>query len=43
MQHGYDILDKAIDLLDSKDKYDFRKYMEESTSFSAHNMFITKT
>ena len=42
MQHGYDILDKAIDLLDSKDKYDFRKYMEESTSFSAHNMFITK-
>ena len=42
MQHGYDIIEKAIELLDNEDKIGFTKYMENEVSFSAHNMFITK-
>lgn len=42
MQHGYDIIDKAIELLGPEDKYDFKKFMENEVSFNAHNMFITK-
>ena len=42
MQHGYNIIDKAIELLDPEDKYDFKLFMEREVSFNAHNMFITK-
>ena len=42
MMHGYNILEKAIELLDEKDKHDFKNFMENKVSFNAHNMFITK-
>ena len=34
MHHGYGNLDKAIDLLDMKEKEDFRKFMNENNSLS---------
>ena len=42
MQHGYNIIEKAIELLDKEDRDDFKNFMENEISFSAHNMFITK-
>ena len=38
--HGHGNLDKAIDLLDMKEKEDFRKFMNENNSFNRGNMFI---
>ena len=42
MQHGYNIIDKAIELLEPNDRLDFKLFMENEVSFNAHNMFITK-
>ena len=42
MMHGKGNLDKAIELLDKKDKPDFQKFVLE-TSFNPHNMFICKS
>ena len=43
MMHGKGNLDKAIDLLDKKDRYDFRKFVNSEVSFNPHNMLICKS
>ena len=43
MMHGNGNLDKAIDLLDEKDREDFRKYTRQNYSFSRGNMFICRS
>ena len=43
MMHGNGNLDKAIDLLDQKDRDDFRKFVNTEVSFNPHNMFICKS
>jgi len=42
MQHGYNILEQSIELLNREDKYDFFEFMDKSTFFNPHNMIITK-
>ena len=42
MHHGYGNLDRAIDLLGNDDKEDFRNFVNESTHFNPHIMFISK-
>ena len=42
MHHGYGNLDKAIDVMNNRDKEEFRNYVNSETSFSANNMFISK-
>ena len=34
MYHGYGNLDKAIALLDNKDKYDFNEYVKSNYKFN---------
>ena len=43
MFHGNGNLDKAIDLLDEKNRNDFRNYVKNQTSYNQGNMFITKS
>ncbi len=43
MFHGNGNLDKAINLLPVKDKYDFKKFVRKNFSFNQGNMFITKS
>ena len=40
--HGKGNLDLAIDLLDEKNKTNFREFVNNETSFNPHNMFICK-
>ena len=40
--HGKGNLDAAIDLLDDKNRSDFRFFMNSKTYFNPHNMFICK-
>ena len=42
MWHGKGNLEKAINLLDEKNKNDFTKFVNENVSFNPHNMFICK-
>ena len=42
MHHGFNVLDKAIDKLDLKDRNQFRKFVNENISFNPHIMFISK-
>ena len=42
MHHGYGNLDKAIALLDTKERYDFREYVNSNQKFNPHIMFISK-
>ncbi len=42
MHHGYGNLDKAIDLLEISQREKFRKFVNVSTSFNPHIMFIAK-
>jgi hypothetical protein len=42
MMHGKGNLEKAINLLDEKEKDDFMKFMNTEVSFNPHNMFICK-
>ncbi len=42
MFHGYGILRKAIDILDIKDRKDFKEYVNSKCEFSPNIMFITK-
>tara|TARA_B100001029_G_C14985353_1_gene408617 strand:+ start:185 stop:982 length:798 start_codon:yes stop_codon:yes gene_type:complete len=42
MFHGYGILNKAIEVLDHKERDDFKKYVNTKTEFSPNIMFITK-
>tara|TARA_B100000767_G_scaffold5210_1_gene4938 strand:+ start:412 stop:1242 length:831 start_codon:yes stop_codon:yes gene_type:complete len=41
MSHGYGKLDKAIDLLDRKERDDFREYVNKNTFFNPNHMFIS--
>jgi len=41
MHHGYGNLDRAIDLIDLEDKDEFRDFVNNSTFFNPHIMFIT--
>ena len=43
LMHGENNLNKAIDLLDDKNKEDFRKFVNTEVSFNPHNMFICKS
>ena len=42
MMHGHGNLDKAIQVLDKKDKNDFKDFVNTEVSFNPHNMFICK-
>ena len=42
MHHGYGVLDKAINVLSSKDRNGFRKYVETNTKFNPNIMYISK-
>jgi len=41
--HGENNLSNAIDLLNEKNRDDFRKYVDNEVSFNPHNMFICKS
>ena len=41
--HGYGKIDKAINLLDKKDKNDFNEFLNSRRSFNRGNMFICKS
>ena len=41
--HGENNLNKAIDLLDKKNKDDFKEFVNTEVSFNPHNMFICKS
>ena len=43
MFHGNGMLDKAINILDIKDRSDFREYVNSNHSFNQGNMFICKS
>tara|TARA_B100001057_G_scaffold492812_1_gene586000 strand:+ start:1931 stop:2749 length:819 start_codon:yes stop_codon:yes gene_type:complete len=43
MFHGNGMLDKAIDILDPKDRNDFREFVNSNHSFNQGNMFISKS
>ena len=43
LMHGENILNKAIDLLDEKNKSDFRNFVNTEISFNPQNMFICKS
>ena len=42
MHHGYGNLHKAIDVLEDTDREEFRHFVNTSTSFNPHIIFITK-
>ena len=42
MCHGYGIIDLAIDVMHSKDKDDFKKFVYNSINFNPHIVFISK-
>ena len=42
MHHGYGVLDKAINIMNSEDKEEFRNYVNTKTSYNPHIMFIAK-
>ena len=43
LMHGEGNLDKAISLLDNKDRNDFNYFVNSEVSFNPHNMFICKS
>jgi len=43
MFHGIGVLDKAINLLNTRDREDFRKYVANNSSFNQANLFICKS
>ena len=43
MYHGYGELDKAIELLDNKNREPFRKFVNLKGSFNANNIFICRS
>ncbi len=43
MSHGNGNLDKAIEVLNEKDRNDFKYYVTNQTSYNQGNMFITKS
>ena len=43
LMHGEKNLNKAIDLLDEKNRNDFKNFVNSQVSFNPHNMFICKS
>jgi len=43
LMHGENNLNKAINLLDDKNKNDFKNFVNNEISFNPHNMFICKS
>ena len=43
LMHGDGNLDKAIKLIDNKDKNDFNDFVNSKVSFNPHNMFLCKS
>ena len=43
MMHGSGNLEKAIDLLETNDRGDFKDFVNTEVSFNPHNMFICKS
>jgi len=43
LMHGYNNLNKAINLLDNDNRKDFNDFVNSNTSFNPHNMFICKS
>ena len=43
MHHGYGNLEKAINVMDIRDREDFREYVNSKTFFNPHIMFISKS
>ena len=43
MHHGHGNLNKAIEVMDKTDRYDFEKFVNTKVSFNPHNMFICKS
>ncbi len=43
MHHGHGNLEKAIKLLNQKDRDDFHDYVKKNTKFNPHIMYISKT
>ena len=43
MHHGYGNLDKAISVMDEKDRLDFKNYVNTSFTYNPHIMFIAKS
>ena len=43
LMHGYNNLNKAIELLDLEDRNDFREFVNTEISFNPHNMFICRS
>ena len=42
LHHGYGNLDKAINVMDEDDRYDFDQYVSNNSIYNPHIMFITK-
>ena len=42
MHHGYGNMEKAINLINEEDRNDFYKYLNSSTSYNPHIMFISR-
>ena len=42
MHHGYGNMEKAINLINEEDRNDFYNYLNISTSYNPHIMFIAK-
>ena len=43
MHHGYGNLDKAISVMEEKDRLDFKSYVNTSCAYNPHIMFIAKS
>lgn len=41
--HGYGLMDKAINVLDEKEKNDFKEFVNNKHSFNRENMFICRS
>ena len=42
LHHGYGVLEKAISVMNKKDKTDFTEFVEKNTTYNPHIMFISK-
>lgn len=42
MNHGYNVMDKAINVMNEKDRDDFRNFVNKNNSYNPHIMFVAK-
>ena len=42
MHHGYGVLDRAINVMDKKNREEFRSFVNKNTTYNPHIMFISK-